>query len=438
MSDISSLAASLMALDDKLAACMKCGLCQAVCPVFGETMMEADVTRGKLALLENLAHTMIRDPKAVDEKLNRCLLCGSCQANCPSGVEIMDIFMQARAIVGNYRGLSPIKKLVFRTLLPHSGLFNLSTRMAAPFQGLFLRKLNNTQDTCNMPLLTWIMGSRHLARLPAQPLHVKVGVVNTPKGKSGLKVLFYPGCMGDKYYTNLGEASLKVLAHHGVGVTLPAGLTCCGMPALASGDHVGFAKQVIVNLDVIQKAYQAEAFDYIITPCSSCTATLVEWWPHFAHELPAQYATLVAQFAPKAMDINAFLVDVLKVTELAEKQPAKNANAQVVTYHESCHLKKSLGVSEQPRQLMAMNPNYVLKEMNEADRCCGCGGSFTLFHYDLSRDIGQRKRDNIVQSGASVVATGCPACMLQLTDALSQNNDPVQVKHTIEIYAESL
>ena len=83
MSDISRLAKTLMKLDDKLADCMRCGLCQAVCPVFGVTHKEGDVTRGKLALLDNLAHKIIQDPDAVEERLNRCLLCGSCQANCP-------------------------------------------------------------------------------------------------------------------------------------------------------------------------------------------------------------------------------------------------------------------------------------------------------------------------------------------------------------------
>lgn len=89
MDELTLLANALMALDDKLAACMKCGMCQSVCPVFGETMMEADVTRGKLTLLEKLAHRLIEDPDAVNEKLNRCLLCGSCQATAlpafPSG-----------------------------------------------------------------------------------------------------------------------------------------------------------------------------------------------------------------------------------------------------------------------------------------------------------------------------------------------------------------
>ena len=87
---------------------------------------------------------------------------------------------------------------------------------------------------------------------------------------------------------------------------------------------------------------------------------------------------------------------------------------------------------------MPANPAYSLKEMPESDWCCGCGGSFNLQHYETSTAIGQRKRDNIAASGCQVVATGCPACMLQITDMLSQAGLRVQVKHAVEIYAESL
>ncbi|MBQ1538998.1 MAG: (Fe-S)-binding protein, partial [Desulfovibrio sp.] len=114
------------------------------------------------------------------------------------------------------------------------------------------------------------------------------------------------------------------------------------------------------------------------------------------------------------------------------------AGATTVTYHDSCHLKKGLGISKEPRALIQANPDYKLVEMKEADRCCGCGGSFTLYHYDLSRQIGQRKRNNIVASGAKVASAGCPACMMQMEDVLSHNGDSVLVKHPVEIYAESL
>ena len=268
-----------------------------------------------------------------------------------------------------------------------------------------------------------------MPKLAPVPLRSKVGKVDTVAGKSGLRVAFYPGCMGDKIYTDMSEACLKVLEHHGVGVFLSDNFACCGIPALVSGERDGLEKMIAHNLDILRQ----ERFDYILTPCSSCTMTIREFWPKMCQGLPYVYQTVARELAEKSMDINAFLVDVLGV------HPEGNASGSVrVTFHDSCHLKKSLGVSVQPRELVRMNKGYTLVEMPEPDSCCGCGGSFTLTHYDISQKIGQRKRENIIASGADVVATGCPACMMQLSDMLARNNDGVRVKHAIEIYAESL
>lgn len=430
MDELTLLANALMALDDKLAACMKCGMCQSVCPVFGETMMEADVTRGKLTLLEKLAHRLIEDPDAVNEKLNRCLLCGSCQANCPSGVSILEIFMEARAIVAAYKGLSPLKKAIFRTLLPNPKLFGFLLKIGAPFQGLAMRDDNNAQGTATCsPLLRPFLGERHMQPLAKQTLSAKIGAVNSPAGKSRCKVAFFPGCMGDKIYTDMAEACLKVFEYHGVGVYMPDNQACCGIPALTSGDLKSFGKLARYNLDVFSKS----KFDYIVTPCSSCTATIKEHWRNAEDLTPAQ-RDFARSLGEKAMDINAFVVDVLKVTPPEGAGQGKTK----VAYHESCHLMKSLRVSKQPKDLINMNRDYQLVPMKEADHCCGCGGTFTLTQPKLSAKIGQRKRDNIVASGAEVVAMGCPACMMQISDMLARNRDSVKVKHTIEIYADSL
>ncbi|MGN0008952.1 MAG: (Fe-S)-binding protein [Desulfovibrionaceae bacterium] len=430
MSDLNSLAQRLMALDDKLVACMRCGMCQAVCPMFGATMMEADVARGKLALVSNLAHRMIEDPQAVADKLGRCLLCGSCQANCPSGVHIMDIFMEAREIVYNYIGLHPLKKLIFRFLLPNPGLFSLGMRIGAPCQGLLFKSKNNVQETTAAPLLDGILGARHIRSLAPKSLLALEGAQDTPAGASGIKVAFYPGCMGDKFYVSMGQACLKVLRHHGVGIYMPKGFACCGIPALSSGDAEGMLKEMKVSLAEFAKG----EFDYVVTPCASCTSTIKELWPRYAGRIGEAEHAQAEALSAKTMDINAFLINVLKV----EPKAAPADNAVPVTYHDSCHMKKSLGVVREPRAVIGLNPGYRLVEMAEADRCCGCGGSFNLFHYDLSRQIGQRKRNNVVASGAKVAAAGCPACMMQLEDVLSQNGDPVEVKHTIELYAETL
>ena len=114
MSSIKELTRLMHELDDQLRVCMRCGMCQAVCPLFSETGLESDVARGKLALLDGLVQQLFKDPKGVNDRLNKCLLCGSCAANCPSGVNVLEIFIKARAILTGFMGLSPVKKVILR------------------------------------------------------------------------------------------------------------------------------------------------------------------------------------------------------------------------------------------------------------------------------------------------------------------------------------
>jgi glycolate oxidase iron-sulfur subunit len=429
MAEVKELARMLMELDDQMATCMKCGMCQAVCPVFAETLREADVTRGKIALLENLAHEIVKDPKGVQEKLNKCLLCGSCAAGCPSGVKIMDIFLNARMIINGYMGLSPAKRFVLHSMLAKPKLFNALMGMAGKFQGLVTRPANAAMGTSCAPVFSSMIGDRHFTPLAKTSLHSAVGTVNTAAGQSGIKVAFFPGCMADKMYTQVGHAALKVFAHHGVGVYLPDAQACCGIPSLASGDKESYEALVRYNADILSR----ENYDYLVTPCGTCTETIRNIWPLLMDGYPDDLKERIRSISGRTMDINAFLVDVIGV-----KAVESASDAHTVTIHDSCHLKKSLGVSAQLRTLVRANPHYKVVEMNEADRCCGCGGSFTLYHYDLSKRIGRRKRDNIAASGAEMVATGCPACMMQIYDMLSQAGDRNPVKHPIEIYAETL
>lgn len=427
--DVARLAEMLLELDDMLVSCMRCGFCLAVCPVYGATMREADVTRGKIVLLENLARQMIDDPGAVNEKLNRCLLCGSCQANCPSGVKIMDIFLRARAIVAGYMGLTPVKKFIFQGLLTRPKLFNALLDISGKFQGLFLRDASKIVGTSCAPLLSPLIGDRHFPKLAGEAFHSKTPSLDTPAGKSGVCVGLFPGCVSDKLFPGVAEATVKALEAHGVGIFMPDSLACCGVPALASGDRASYDKLVRKNLT----GFAAGRFDYLVTPCATCTATIKEFWPKMMDGYSHAEQRQIAELSEKTMDITQFLIDVLKV-----ELPAPTPGGRRVTYHDSCHMKKSLGVVEQPRKMLRVLPGFELVEMPESDRCCGSGGSFTLAHYDLSKQIGQRKRDNIVSVKPDIVATGCPACMMQIMDMLSRNGDSTQVKHVIELYADTL
>jgi glycolate oxidase iron-sulfur subunit len=428
MADLHQLALMFKQLDDQLVNCMRCGMCQAVCPLFRETGRETDVTRGKLALLEGLAAEILHDSQGIDTALNRCLLCGTCQANCPSGVQIMDIFLAARAILTGYFGLSPVKKAIFRGMLANPRLFNALTSMGSKFQGIFTKKVDDLLGSSCARFNAPVVADRHFNALATKPFRKIVPRLDTPAGASGLRVAFFPGCVVDKMFPQIGEAAIKIFSKKEVGVFLPPGQACCGIPVLTSGDRQTFNSLIEMNIELFRNA----AFDYLVTPCASCTATIKELWPHL-YSGSRDIAGDIAKIGEKTRDITEFMVDSLGIDDL----DVTPAGGEVITYHDPCHLKNSLGITRQPRTLIkAAGGNFV--EMNEAGTCCGCGGSFNVAHYELSKKIGDRKADNIVASGAGTVATSCPACMMQMTDMLSRRDKGIRVRHVVELYADSL
>ncbi len=431
MPRLRALARLVKTLDDQIAVCMRCGMCQAVCAVFAETGREADVARGKLALLDGLARELFSRPQAVRDRLDRCLLCGSCAAHCPSGVRVLDIFIQARAILAGYLGLPAWKRALFRGLLARPGLFHRLLDWGGRFQGLFLRPVGDPVGSSCARFLSPLLGGRHLKPLAPEAFHRKVPERDSAPGAAGLRVALFVGCLIDRIFPEVGHAALAVLEHHGVGVYLPPGQGCCGLPALAGGDTETFHRLVRHHLAL----FGAKPFDYLVSPCASCTATLRWLWPLLTRDYPEAERHTLARLAERTLDLTQFLADR---AGLRAGEASRGTEPIPLTYHDPCHLKKSLGVAAAPRALLAANPAYRLIEMAEADRCCGSGGSFTLQHYEISKAIGARKRESILRTGARVVATGCPACMLQLSDLLSQAGARVQVKHTVEIYAEAL
>jgi glycolate oxidase iron-sulfur subunit len=270
------------------------------------------------------------------------------------------------------------------------------------------------------------VGDRHFKTLAATPLHRSVPELDTPAGASGIKVAFFTGCVIDKVFPQVGEAALAVLAQKGVGVFLPADQACCGIPALSSGDRKTFDKLVAMNM----KHFAAFDFDYLLSACATCTSTIKELWPRMFTGDAALMAG-IRELADKTMDISQLLVDVIGV------KVVRTAGGSNVTYHDPCHLKNGLGITAQPRTLIKA-AGCTYREMREAGSCCGCGGSFNIAHYDLSKKIGARKVENIIESGADTLATSCPACMLHITDMLSRKKAGINVKHVIELYADAL
>ncbi len=431
MADIQELSRLLRELDEQMITCMRCGMCQAVCPLYAETGREADVARGKIVLLERLSQELLKDPKGVKQRLDNCLLCGSCASACPSGVKVLDLFLKARTVINGYLGLPPAKKAIFRQVLTRPALFNGLISIASKFQGIFTRSAGS--EILGASCARFESGplkDRHFMPLAKTPWHKQMPEINEAAGPGDAKVAFFPGCIVDKVFPDVAQSVHKSLGHHGVKIYMPARQSCCGIPALSSGDSKSFVQLVRQNIAL----FAGKEFQFLVTPCATCTATIKEIWPMMADFFLPEEKDKIAEIAEKTMDITQYLAEKVSLAAPAGDQ----GRGIKVTYHDPCHLKKSLNVHAQPRALITANPDYTFVEMDEADRCCGMGGSFGLQNYELSKKVGDRKQENIAASGADVVGTACPACMLQLIDLLSRSRSPIQVKHAVQIYAENL
>ena len=300
--------------------------------------------------------------------------------------------------------------------MAHPRSFDRLLQWGLQFQKLLTKPADELIGTSCARLVSPLLQDRHFVPLAPVPFHRLIPSWS-PSDDYEIKALFFVGCLIDKVFPRIAKAVVDVLNYHNVGVLIIEDLGCCGIPAISAGDTITLNRLIRYHLDKFRQA----DFDYLITACATCTATIRK--------------ADVAAIAQKSFDISQFLVSELGVIQ---ETCNPRETAVPVTYHDPCHLAKALGVTAAPRALINANPEYVLNEMAEADRCCGLGGSFSLRYYQIASGIGKRKLENIVATQSAEVVTGCPACMIQIADMLSQSNLRLKVKHPVEIYAAAL
>ncbi len=436
MKKLTELARLVSQLEELTSACKKCGACQSVCPIFEQTGMEKDFARGKIAVLDGVMEQVVSNSGAVLQRLDNCLLCGSCQTVCPNRVESLRIFFSAKKILADYKGLSPAKKFLFRQILAKPYVFNSVLSIGSLMQGLVLKKQGAAPGT-RAPRFpaSLILEGRHVPPLAQVPFHkqktaesLKIGLPGENSSRDTKRALFFTGCLIDKIFPDIAKTSVEVLKARGFTPVILEDECCCGIPALSSGDHEAFTQMVRHNLAQMSKL----RFDILVTACATCAFTIKKAWPMMWDKADSDYEKIEA-VANKTADITQLLGGAL-----VNKKTVSNQNAVPVTYHDPCHLKKSLGVSEEPRALINANPDCRLVEMAAPDACCGMGGGFGVTHLQMSAAIGASKLQSILDTGSKIVATTCPACMIQIAGLLSKaGHKDISVCHVIELYAKA-
>jgi len=238
-----------------------------------------------------------------------------------------------------------------------------------------------------------------------------------------MRVGLFVTCLVDLMRPRIGFAALKLLEAAGCEVFVPSAQTCCGQPAYNSGDRASareLARKVLNEF---------EGFDYIVVPSGSCGGMIRTHFPDLFRDAPAERER-VRKLCERTYELTDFLVNVAKLKAL----PASFGGT--ITYHDSCSGLRELGVKDQPRALLARLPGLALKEMEEAETCCGFGGAFAVKFGEISTHIAERKCTNIAASGADAVVLGDLGCMLHIEGRLRRRGDTrTKVLHVAEVLA---
>ena len=416
---------------EELNKCMKCGNCMAVCPVYLTDKAEAGVARGKIAVAEAVlsGELDIVDPDVVAMLFN-CLVCKSCMQNCPTKVNFDRIMLALRAAIVRKKGLHPLKNMIF-SLLKQPKLFDAGMKVGAALQGLAFRDDPSKKAISPRSPFAFVGKNygfdlhRSLPELAPTPFRDWVPeVVKVKDAKT--RAAFFTGCSVNYFYPQVGEDVVEVFKENRVQISIPKDQQCCGIAVFVHGDVKTVRELARKNLDAVEKS----GAEYLVTACGSCGGA----WQHEYSELLGDdpvYGPKAAYWSARTYDISTFLTKVIDY-----RLPTGKVEA-VVTYHDSCHLKKTMKVSQEPRQILMSIPGVKFKEMAKPDACCGSGGSYLLTHYDTSKEIAQRKVADINQTQADQVTTGCPACMMQLLDHVGRFGRGQKIAHYISLLAES-
>jgi glycolate oxidase iron-sulfur subunit len=417
------VAKKLRVVEQEILRCSRCGKCRSVCPVFTESLVESQVARGKIALAEAALEERLDVSRVLSDRMTLCLNCKSCVTNCPAEVRTDEIVLAARDHL-HEKGKSPFLKRAFIDHVWAKGrVFARFVQTASQIQPLLFKKGTGGAGVSRIPLVG-VDPERRVPLFESKSLLSSVPEVVLPDGTSRMRVALFVGCATNWVYPGIGESVIEVLRGSGVEIVIPRGQECCGVPMLNAGDFDNARKQMEKN----RVAFARHGYDAVVTACASCGLALKKEMDEILE---------AGEYFPKVpvYDFSEFLSEVSDLSDGSDPTDPSDRPLRV-TYHDPCHLNRGQGIVSQPREILRSIPGVELVEMPEADRCCGGGGLFSLSHYDVAQKIGARKAEAIAATGASAVATSCPACMIQLTDSIARAGLDVRVVHVAELLRE--
>jgi glycolate oxidase iron-sulfur subunit len=405
--------------------CVHCGLCLNACPTYRELRVEMDSPRGRIYQMAQVASGAAQIGPSYIEHIELCLACRGCETACPSGVEYGRLVEAARAEIET-KIRRPwrerlVRHIVFRKLLPSR--FNLG----------FLGALLYLYQASGLKRLVRSLGflPRRLGEIESLAPEIETpfffryyGTVLAAEHAQWHRVAFLGGCIANISFARLNEATVRVLRKNGCEVSIPAEQGCCGALHVHAGMREEARELARRNIDALLHGN----YDAIVTNAAGCGSTLKEYGELLEHD--PGYAEKARRFAALVKDVTEFLASI-------ELNPKLKAAPMVATYQDSCHLAHGQKVRSAPRKLLDAVPGLELREMPLSDLCCGSAGIYNVVHTGMAMALLRKKMESVNSTGAQVIVTANPGCMLQLAAGVKKFGRGQRVAHVVEILDEA-
>ncbi len=409
---------------DLIDDCVHCGFCLPTCPtyvLFGEEM---DSPRGRIYLMnKGLTEEPLNDQMV--RHFDLCLGCMACVTACPSGVQYDKLIEATRGQVERRYERAPEDKAFREMIFQFFPYPNRLRAIAAPMR-LYQRfgigdKLRKAGIMQRIPARMRAME----ALLPDLPKQEKIPEVTEAVGQKRRRVGVLTGCVQRVFFSPVNAATVRVLAAEGCEIVAPR-QGCCG----ALSTHAGREEE---SLDFARKTidtFEGLNLDNVVVNAAGCGSTMKEYG-HLLRDDP-EYAERAKAFSAQVRDVSEFLQELGPVAE-------RNPLPVTAAYHDACHLAHAQGIRKQPRQTLKQIPGMDVKEIREAEICCGSAGIYNMVEPEPAEELGRRKANNILKTGAQMIVTSNPGCMLQIQSSLKKmGHDRIPMAHPVEVLDASL
>ncbi len=415
---------------DELQGCIRCGRCLPVCPTYQLTQLETFSPRGRLSLLRAVEDGIIDVTSGVETHLYHCLDCRACNTVCPPGVRIGELILAGRVAVEEKFPRSWLMKFALRHVLTGAARAEIISLPLRILQTLRLDRLGVLILGRIPGLGTRLRDMAEFSPRPGKPIRSELALVTPADGETRHRVAFFLGCMMNVAMPDVSRATVRVLTRMGSEVVTPRGQMCCGAPQDDQAMHDLSRKMARHNIELFEK--ELDTVEAIVTDCAGCSGALKEYaeWLHGDPE----WTERAKKFSARVRDVTEWLDATWPAGLELEHSPAR------ATYHDPCHLANVQGVRQQPRHLLDRVRGLDLAPLADSFpvRCCGSAGIYNVTHTPASLRLLERKMDDITATGADLVVSANPGCLMQLDWGCRRTGSNSMVKHVVQVLDESL